>query len=208
MRKFAAIAVGVLAGVLWLVPSLGASNTLGILAGGSGKAASGQCIPHRKVDLDHGEHDGQPWRVNASIEKAERHGRCAYWFLKVQFVPQGVAPGSWTEGWGIPAGGHLPAATTIDASEEEEGGSVGGVVGPRVRSVVLGLSGGHTLTVHPKLPSKGLRRHFVWLRRLGYFLCFVPASEHVKTAKLLDANGRVITTVHSQEGELTGSMGA
>lgn len=192
-----ALAVAYLA-AFYVIPSL--------LASSHGEAASGQCITHRGVGLDRGHHDGRPWRIHASIEKIEKNDRCSYWFLKVEFSPQGVGPGSWIEGWGIPAGGHLPATATIDAHEEEGGGSIGGVVGSRVRSVVLTFSSGRRIVVHPNDPSKGLRKRFVWLRGLRYFLRFYPAGEHVKTAKLLDANRRLIFTAHNREGDLVGNM--
>jgi len=179
-----------------------------LVANSDSETVSGQCIPHHKVKLDHGEHGGRPWRINASIEKIERHGGCSYWFLKVQFLPQGMAPGSWTEGWGIPAGGHLPDTATIDASEEEEGQAIGGVVGSRVHSVILSFSGARKVVVHPKDPRTGLLRRFIWLHGLRFFLYFFRAGEHVRTAKLLDAKGNTIATVHSQEGELIGFMGA
>lgn len=177
----------------------------GFLASSDGEGASAPCISHREVRLDHGEHYGRPWRITASIEK---NGGCSYWLLKVNFFPQGIPRGSWTGGWGIPAGGHLPATATIGAGdyEEEDGRAVSGVVGSRVRTVVLKLSGGRAMAVHPKDPSKGLRRRFVWLRGLRYFLRFYPAGKHVKTAKLLDANGKVIFTAHSEDGELQGNM--
>jgi hypothetical protein len=176
------------------------------VANSDGEAASGHCVPHHAVNLDHGEHAGQPWRINASIEKIERHSRCSFWFLKVQFLPEGVQPGSWTEGWGIPAGGHLPATATIDASEEEEGQAIGGVVGSRVHSVILSFSSGRKMLVHPKGPSEGLRKQFVWLKGFRYFLSYFAAGEQVKAARLLDATGKVIFTAHRQEGELIGNM--
>jgi hypothetical protein len=176
------------------------------VASSDGQVADGQCVRRHEVNLDHGEHAGRPWRVNASIEKIERHGHCSYWFLKVQFVPRGVAPGSWTEGWGIPAGGHLPATATIDAAEEEEGQAIGGVVGSRIHSVILIFNGGRRMVVQPKAPSEQLRNRFVWLHDLRYFLSYFPAGEHVRTAKLLDATGKLVFTAHNQEGELIGNM--
>lgn len=119
---------------------------------------------------------------------------------------RGGLPGSWTEGWGIPAGGHLPATATIDASEEEEGQAIGGVVGSRVHSVILSFSGGRKMLVHPKTPSEGLRKRFVWLHELRYFLSYFAVGEHVKAASLLDATGKVIFTAHNQEGLLIGNM--
>lgn len=177
----------------------------GFLPSSEGEAASSRCA-QRKVGLDHGERHGRQWRITASIEK---NPDCSYWLLKMRFSPQGMGPGSWTGGWGIPAGGDLPASATIGANDEEEedGRAVGGVVGSRVHSVVLKLSGGRTMVVHPTDPSKGLRRRFVWLRNLRYFLHFYPVGEHVKTAKLLDRSGKVIFTAHSHEGELEGFMG-
>ncbi|HSS42333.1 MAG TPA: hypothetical protein VLK37_07245 [Solirubrobacterales bacterium] len=175
------------------------------LANGDGKATSEQCVPRHKIDLDHGRHGGEPWHIRAGVEK---NPDCSYWLLKVEFSPQGKYRGSWTDGWGIPGGGHLPASATIDASEEEEGLAMGGVVGLRVHNVVLSFTGGRTLVVGPKTPRDSLLRRFVWLHGLRYFLCFFPAGEHVETAKLLDAKGKIISTVHNQEGEFVGFMGA
>jgi hypothetical protein len=189
------LAVAYLAAV-YVVPSFAQSD---------GKASSGQCA-YRKVSLEHGEHNGRPWRITASIEK---NGSCSSWLLKAIFSPQGVGPGSWTGGWGVPAGGHLPRSATIGArdDEEEDGRAVSGVVGSRVRSVVLKLNDGGMMVVHPKDPSEALRRHFVWLRNLRYFLRFYPAGEHVKAARLLDADGKIIFTARSEEGSLRGFMG-
>ncbi len=185
---------------VFVVPTLVASGD------SRGAPASSHCIPRHAVKLDRGVHAGNPWRVNASIEKIGRHHRCSFWFLKVQFLPEGKQPGSWTEGWGIPAGGHLPPDATIDASEEEEGESIGGVVGSRVHSVVFTFDNGRKIVVYPMAPSERLQMRFVWLRDLRYFLTHFAAGEHVVSAKLLDANGKRIFSVHSQEGELIGPM--
>lgn len=179
----------------------------GLFANSDVEAASSRCIRAHTVDLDHGEHDGQSWRITASVEKIEKNGgHCSFWFLKVNFRPHGVSPGSWTEGWGITAGGHLPRTATIDAHEEEEGQAVGGVVGARISKVVLRLTGGRTMVVYPKEPRDGLLRRYVWLHGLRYFLTFYPAGEHVRAAVLLDATGKVIYTAHNQQGELQGNM--
>jgi hypothetical protein len=45
-----------------------------------------------------------------------------------------------------------------------------------------------------------------WLHGLRYFLRFCPAGEHVTMAKLLDAKGKVIAIVHSEEGVIEGFM--
>jgi hypothetical protein len=184
------------------------SVILAFVANSDSETVSKQCVPHHEVNPDYGEHGGRPWRINASIEKIERHGGCSYWFLKVQFLPQGVAPGSWTEGWGISAAGHLRATATIDASEEEEGQAIGGVVGSRVHSVILSISGARMVVVHPKDPRPELFRRFMWLHGLRYFIYFFRAGEHVRAAKLFDAKGNIISTVHSREGEVVGFMGA
>lgn len=176
------------------------------LASSDGNAASGQCVPYHAVRLDHRENHGQAWRITASIEK---NGTCSFGLVTMKFSPQETSRGSWTMGWSIPAHGHLPLTATIDAGDygEVNGRAVGGGVGIRVRTVVLKLSGGDTIVVHPKKPSRRLLTSFVWLRNLRYFLRFYPAGEHVKTARLLDAKGKVITTVRSEEGEIEGFMG-
>lgn len=175
------------------------------LANSDGDSGSG-CTPHHNVHLEHGEHEGRQWRIAASIGKSERNSRCTYWLLKVNFSPTGRSRGSWTEGWSVPAGGHLSPDATIDAIEAEDGRSIGGVVGSSVRSLVLEMTNGRTITVHPKIPKQDLRARFVWLRGLRYFLTFHSTNEHVKAARLLDSKGNVIYTAHAQEGELVGNM--
>jgi hypothetical protein len=192
------LAIGYLA-VFYVIP--------GLLASSDGAAAVRHCVPRHKVGLANGQHEGRRWHIKAYVEK---NPDCSYLLLKVEFAPQGELRGSWTGGWGVPGGGHLSPSATIAASDNagDERRNVGGIVGSRVRSVVLQLSEGGTMVVHPKLPSKELRRRFVWLNGLRYFLRFYPAGKHVKAAKLLDAKGKIITTVHSQEGELEGFMSA
>jgi len=178
----------------------------GLFGSDKGEAASAKCAPYREVSLDHGEHRDRSWRIKASREK---NGDCSAWLLKVQFLPQGISRGSWTGGWAISAHGHLPTTATIGAGDygEDDGRSVGGVTGIHVRTVVLKLSGGDTMVVHPKKPHGRLLTSFVWLRDLRYFLRFYPAGEHVKMAKLFDAHGKRLSTVHSEEGVLEGFMG-
>jgi len=178
----------------------------GVLSSSDGAGgSSGTCIPGHKVVVDHGDHSDHPWRISAGVEK---NPNCSYWILKIEFSPMAETRGSWTGGWGIPAGGHLSEAATIAAGDHLEGSerAVSGVVGSRVRKVIFRMSSGHEVVVDPKLPSESLRKRVVWLHGLRYFLSFYSAGEHVKSARLLDAKGKLIAVVRAEEGEIEGFM--
>jgi hypothetical protein len=131
---------------------------------------------------------------------------CQHWLLSVGFNPAGSPPGSWRYGWGIPAGGHLPDRFTISARDEGEGAErvVGGTVGARVRSIELLMSKGPRVKIHPLLPAQKLRKRFIWLRNMRYFLRFYPTGRYVKSVRLLDKFGKTIFVGRLFEGEVEG----
>ena len=148
---------------------------------------------------------GKPWKVIATIQK---NGSCNRWLFGMEFFPIGTAAGSWQGGWGIPARGHLPSDFTMGARDEFEGSerAFSGVVGARVRTVVLTTSSGDRITIHPKLPKAGLREQFVWLRNMRYFICYYPTGHHARIAKLFDSHGELIDTIRGEEGGFDGPI--
>jgi hypothetical protein len=137
------------------------------------------------------------------------NGSCRNWFLEMDIRPNGTPRGSWAWGWSIPAGSHLSDRFTINAGDEPADSSrtFYGVVGARVRALGLRTTRGKLLMLHPKLPPPGLRRRFVWLRNLRYFVRFYPRGERVRVARLLDSHGRLIAKIRGQEGEFAGLGG-
>lgn len=166
---------------------------------------SEECVKRKRVPIQDGERDGQPWKIFASIEN---NHDCGAWLLSMEFLPQGGMPGSWKGFWEIPAGGHLPDSATISAQDEATGEErvISGVVGWRVKTVVFRTKSGRRFVVHPKAPDTKLRRQFGWLQNLKYFLRFYPIGDPVKAARLLDSRGSTIATFRCRLGELQGNM--
>jgi hypothetical protein len=124
----------------------------------------------------------------------------------MEFKPSGGVAGSTSWRWGVPAGGHLSQAFTVDAQDEVAGSGRAfyGTVGSSVRIVKVQMNGGKSLTLHPKLPAQHLRKRFVWLRGMRYFMRFHPAGVHPKVVTLLDSDGREIEKLTGLEGEFSG----
>jgi hypothetical protein len=124
----------------------------------------------------------------------------------MEFRPSGGVAGSTSWRWGVPAGGHLSQAFTVDAQDEIAGSGRAfyGTVGGDVRTVKVQMSAGKPLVLHPKLPAQHLRKQFVWLRGMRYFMRFHPAGTHPKVVTLLDNGGKVIEKLTSLEGEFSG----
>ena len=115
--------------------------------------------------------------------------------------------GSWNWNWGIPAGGYLSNKFTISGGDEAENFSeraFSGTAGARVKTVVLTMSNGERLIIHPKLPPLVLRRRFVWLRNVRYFVRYYPSGRRVKVATLRNAQGEMIEKIRGSEGEFQG----
>jgi hypothetical protein len=171
-----------------------------------GANAGSKCISRHHQPLDDGKGpDGSSWRVTSSVRN---NNGCDSWVLGVEFYPSGSAPGSWQGEWGIPAGGHLSRDFTISAEDEAQlsGRSISGVAGIRVHTIVFATTTGEKIIQHPRLPSSSLRRRYVWLRSLRYFLTFYPAGTRCKTATLIDGQGKVLGMIRGFEGSFVGPM--
>jgi hypothetical protein len=169
----------------------------------AGQTSNG-CVESIRRVLSSGQiKDGSSWRIFATIRN---NGSCDRWRLGLEFFPAGTYAGSWRGAWGIPAEGHLSDNFTISARDEFEGSerAFSGVVGARVRKVVLTARDGTERLVRPMLPPKGLREKFVWLRDLRYLMYFYPLDSPMRRAKLLDSSGKVIYTARGLEGGFEG----
>jgi hypothetical protein len=156
---------------------------------------------------------GIPWTLTGSIG---RDGRtCKAWLLRIEFRPDrkpysvpwegelspSPMPGSFSWGWGIPAGGHLANSFTINGRDEYEGSErvFAGVAGARVKSIVLTMNNGQHMTIRPLLPAPELRRRFVWLRNLRYFVRYYPLESHVRLVTVRKDKG-IVVSVRGEEG--------
>jgi len=164
-----------------------------------------QCTEQRQVPVEHGDRDSQRWSVVASIENDHD---CGAWLLGMNFRPKGIERASWKGFWEIPAGGHLPDTATIAAQDEATGEArvVSGVVGWRVRTVAFRTKSGRKFVVHPKAPGLALRRRYVWLQNLRYFLRFYRVGDPVRTARLIDSHGHTLRIFRCRLGEIEGRM--
>lgn len=166
--------------------------------------AAGDCPQPQKQLLASGRSPhGADWAVTAGVHIT---GDCEDWLLSVGFNPTGSPPGSWSYGFGIPAGGHLPNSFTISARDEVEDAErvVGGIVGSRVRSIEFVMSKGSRIVTHPRLPTQKQRRRFTWLRNMRYFLRFYPTGRRVKAVRLLDKSRKTIFAEGFSEGVVNG----
>jgi hypothetical protein len=169
-----------------------------------GAASSASCVPTQRPVIGHGAAPGdKEWRIVASVKP---NNGCDAWLLNVEFYPGGTIAGSWRGSWSIPAKGHLPPTFTISAQDEAQhsGRAISGITGSAVRTVILIRSSGAPLRVHPRFPSKKLRKRFVWLRHLRYLMRLYPSGSKVTALKLLDFRGKTLATVHPVDGLFNG----
>lgn len=181
--------------VFYVLPAVSASSDSG---------GSGNCIQPQQQLIDRGLNpSGDPWTITATIRK---NAGCANWLFGSKFVPAGKVRGSFSFGWGIPSGGHLSDAFTIDARDESSNSErvFGGAVGGRVTRIVVQMSNGGPLTIHPKLPARRLREKFVWLRNVRYAMSFYPAGAHATKVTLYSADGKVVERLSPIEGAFSG----
>jgi hypothetical protein len=165
---------------------------------------SGNCIQPQQQLVNSGSNpSGDPWTITASVRKNDG---CDSWLFVSRFLPAGKVRGSFAFGWGIPAGGHLSDSFTIGARDESSNSErvFGGMVGARVTRIVVEMSSGGSLTIHPALPAKKLREKFVWLRNVRYAMRFYPAGRHATKVTLYSRDGKVVERVGPIEGAFTG----
>jgi hypothetical protein len=175
-----------------------------LLNSANGDGGPKRCTPGHRTEIAHGPApEGKVWRVTAAVKSSDG---CNGWTLSLNFRPAGVARGSWEGSWEMPTGGHLPSNFTVAAQDDTAGSgrAFNGVVGSRVREVVLVTKSGIRYEVHPRLPSRSLRARFVWLRDFRYFMRFYPAEDPAKFVLLRAGSGHLILKVPSLEGSFEG----
>jgi hypothetical protein len=169
--------------------------------------AFGACIHRQQVVVAQGpSQSGGHWTTKATIHN---DGGCKAWLLGISIRPSSASRGRSSWGWSIRAGGHLPNAFTISARDDSAGPvrAFYGAAGERVNTIVLTMSNGERLTIHPRLPQMRLRKGFVWLRNMRFFVRYYPRGHHVRSATLLNSRGEVIEKRGGEEGSFNANNG-
>lgn len=175
-------------------------------AGADQETAQPRCIKAQRVTLADGGREGQAWKVEAGIHSQTG---CASWLMEVKVSPSGVAQGSSSWGWGIPAGGCFPNNVNLAAQDDTAGArrAFSGVTTASTRRLVVDTRQGQRIVINPKLPSLGLRRAHHWIRNMRYFMRFLPKDEGIAKAQGYDAAGLRQFVVRGSEGSFEGSSG-
>lgn len=148
--------------------------------------------------------DGSPWAVMGWIR--QNGGSCKAWLFGVEFTLAGRTPDTFSSGWGIPPGGHLPRGFTFSGHDRNEGTErvFAGAAGVHVKSLLLTMSNRRQITIYPLLPTPTLRKRFVWLRNLRYFVQFYPTGLHIRLVTARNSKGRIVAKSGGEEGFFEG----
>lgn len=105
----------------------------------------------------------------------------------------------------IPTGKYLPDAFTVSGQDQKIGSKrvFAGVAGINIKSVVLALSDGKLVTIHPVQPPAGLRKRFVWLRNMRYFVQYYSAKSQVRVVIARNFKGRIVARVGGLGGDFS-----
>jgi hypothetical protein len=75
-------------------------------------------------------------------------------------------------------------------------------------TIVLTTNKGSHVTIHPKLPPRRLRKRFIWLRNMRYFIRYYPPGQHVRVARLFNSQGDLLYKARGWEGGFEGPSGS
>jgi hypothetical protein len=105
----------------------------------------------------------------------------------------------------IPTGKYLPDGFTVKGQDQKIGSErvFAGVAGIDIKSVVLTLSGGKLVRIHPVQPPAGLRKRFIWLRNVRYFVHYYFGKRQVKVVTARNFKGRIVARVGGLGGDFS-----
>lgn len=161
-----------------------------LLPGGASACACGE---FKGVVVAHGQSlYGVPWRIKAAPMSP-----------RTKTSPPGVrvhfSIGAKDDGVGyftsLPR--RLPPALVFTATKGSgitayPEGDLSGVAQRKAVELVVKMSDGQILTVHPALAPPETRKRFPWLRGLRFFDAFFPSSQEPLEITALDGGGRVL----------------
>lgn len=155
-------------------------------------SGNGECIePAQHLVAKERREAGGLWRMTATIRN---NGSCDFWLLGIKAAPFGGRGPTWKGGWGIPAGGSLSSTFPISGQDLAGDGerSFSGITGGAIREIEVTTSDGGAFIIHPKLVEKRLRKRYVWLRHLRYFVRYSPLARSVMYVRVRNATGKVV----------------
>jgi hypothetical protein len=181
---------------------------LGIVAALAAAACAGAAEPDvGRAVFGHGTSPaGERWRASAGVHVDHREHQ---WLFDIEF--------KFSRGFGWGGGSEIP----IGGRENERGQADGytgvlsggapesaafGIAGPEVATIKMKMNEGAPIKVHPRFPSKALRREFVWMRGFRYFIQFYPGSAYVSEYWLYNRAGERVGCSSYAEGELGPSI--
>jgi hypothetical protein len=141
------------------------------------------------------------WKVAASI----RRNQSCRTSLEMAFTTKARDHGRvrWSTVRPLPAAGHVQGLT-IDATDlqriSDYEGEFAGYTGAKAVTVVARMDSGRSVSARPQELRSALRKRFVWLRGLRYFVQFHSPSVRVKRVTLYDADGKVIYRTNNSGG--------
>ena len=172
---------------------------LGVNSCSANAGANGQCIKPRQVNAGQGKApDGRFWRAEATVRT---NGSCDQWLFGLEFRLPGVS--RWASASGIPRGSHLSPRFRLNAADQSGSSSaaLSGLVGTSVGEIQASLADGTTLSIRPRLPAKSLRRRFVWLRGVSYFVRYHSVENRIVSLAAFDREGRLLYRVPGEDGQ-------
>ena len=94
---------------------------------------------------------------------------------------------------------------TFSGQDQNEGPErvFAGVAGVRIKSVTLTMSNGGHLKIYPVLPNPSLRKRFIWLRNMRYFVQYYPDGSHVRLVTARNFKGKLVARVGGLEGSFS-----
>lgn len=154
--------------------------------------AGAACIARHQMPIASGASpEGEAWTVEGGIGN---NGSCREWLFGMDFSLPGAVNWGWSTG--IPAGGHLSAAFTLDVSDDlQEDGAwrvFSGSVAGDVTKVMATLSNGKRLVFKPRSAPASLRHKVIWLRNVRYFVQYYPPTGFVTSVSLFSASGQLL----------------
>jgi hypothetical protein len=181
-------------GAKWRSRLLGVAVIFAMAATVAAPASACEVCGHRhKYVIARGKSPhGVPWWIATAGPRTDSLGRRGVEF-HFDFGPPAFYDAGYFSGMPLPVRGEFAVrgvpGTGLSPYPESD---LSGITGRGVVELVVKLSDGSMLEVHPDRARPALRARFPWLRGLGFYETFYPAGLEPRTVAALDARGRLI----------------
>jgi hypothetical protein len=144
---------------------------------------------------------GVPWRIKASrLPRDSATGPAVLVDFSIAAKDE-YSEAGWGTVFALPVAPAflLSAKTGVEIDRYPEG-DFSGVTDGRVETLIVTMSEGEPLTIHPQLAPTGFRRNLPWLRGLRFFDEFYAAGRRPVAIAALDSEGVVIARRRGDRG--------